>query len=499
MSQIDEQDGGRIYFSGAARSLIEEDEIHLTSVGVDIGSSTAHLMFSQITLERLDTRYVVAAREVIYASKILLTPYRQNDEIDTERLAEFIEQEYLASGVLRSEVDTGALILTGVAVRRRNARAIAELFAAEAGKFVSVSAGDSLETIMAANGSGAVAASAEGRLILNIDVGGGTTKLAVCQNGEVIHTCVVEAGARLVVTDADHKIIRLEEFGRKLIGADVEVGDQLLAATKIDLAGDMAARIIAAMRGRLEQEWLRLSQLPEGLAYDGVVLSGGVSEFFYNDVANTFGDFGQPLAAALKQELIAAELPVLPHVDGIRATVVGASQYTVQVSGSTVYLDPIETLPLRNLAAIRPNFDLGDVIDPKGVAAAVRLALHQFDLIDGSQPVAVALPWTGSASFARLEALSAGLVGGLGPLLEAGHPVAIVTDGDVGGLIGMHIRENGLTENAVISIDGIVLSAFDFVDIGEVISATGAVPVVIKSLVFPGQNSHETRGAGDDR
>ena len=54
------------------------------------------------------------------------------------------------------EIDTGALILTGVAVRRRNARAIGELFASQTGKLVAVSAGDSLETVMAAYGSGAV-------------------------------------------------------------------------------------------------------------------------------------------------------------------------------------------------------------------------------------------------------------------------------------------------------------------------------------------------------
>jgi len=178
--------GGRIFFSGAERSLVEEDEIRLTSVGVDIGSSTSHLMFSRITLERLDTRYVVADREVLFASDIFLTPYALNDEIDTDVLAGFIEQAFKASGIARDTVDTGALILTGVAVRRRNARAIGDLFAGEAGKFVAVSAGDHLETIMAAHGSGAIAASQDGRRILNIDIGGGTTKLALCKAGEVV-------------------------------------------------------------------------------------------------------------------------------------------------------------------------------------------------------------------------------------------------------------------------------------------------------------------------
>ena len=150
-------DGGRIHFSSAGRSLIEEDQIELTSVGVDIGSSTSHLLVSTITLERMDTRYVVTGREVQFESEILLTPYADGNTIDADALASFIEAQYAASGLTTEDIDTGALILTGVAARRSNARAIGEIFAAQAGKFVAVSAGDALEILMAAHGSGAAA------------------------------------------------------------------------------------------------------------------------------------------------------------------------------------------------------------------------------------------------------------------------------------------------------------------------------------------------------
>ena len=43
----------------ANRHIVDEDEIELTSVGVDIGSSTSHLVFSRLVLERLDNRYIV--------------------------------------------------------------------------------------------------------------------------------------------------------------------------------------------------------------------------------------------------------------------------------------------------------------------------------------------------------------------------------------------------------------------------------------------------------
>jgi ethanolamine utilization protein EutA len=138
-------------------------------------------VFSRIVLERLDSRYVVSARETFYQSDILLTPYAAEEEIDAAALGAFIARQYQDANVHPDEIDTGALILTGVAVRRRNARKIGELFARQAGKMVAVSAGDSLEAVMAAYGSGAAARSIRDKsTVMNVDIGGGTTKIAVC-------------------------------------------------------------------------------------------------------------------------------------------------------------------------------------------------------------------------------------------------------------------------------------------------------------------------------
>ncbi len=173
------------------------------SVGVDIGSSTSHLVFSRIVLERLDSRYVVTQRETFYQSDILLTPYSSEEEIDADALGAFFEKQYENAMVDPDEIDAGALILTGVAVRRSNARQIGELFARQAGKLVAVSAGDNLETVMAAYGSGAVARSIRDHApVMNVDVGGGTSKIAVCDDGQVIAITAVDVGARLVCTDA---------------------------------------------------------------------------------------------------------------------------------------------------------------------------------------------------------------------------------------------------------------------------------------------------------
>jgi len=189
--------GGRIFFSNVRRSLETEDEIRLASVGVDIGSSTSHLVFSRLVLERLDNRYVVSEREVIHESEVLLTPFIENaaDDvtIDAAALGVFIDRQYALARIDPKAIDTGALILTGVAVRRSNARAIGDLFAAQAGKFVSVSAGDALEATLAAFGSGGAARSIrESARVMNVDIGGGTSKIAVCEAGDVVETTAAD-------------------------------------------------------------------------------------------------------------------------------------------------------------------------------------------------------------------------------------------------------------------------------------------------------------------
>src|SRR5438067_5188965 len=160
------------------------DNVELTTVGVDVGSSTSHLLFAKLHLQRLtqslSSRFVVVEREVLHRSPILLTPYRPDGLIDVEALRRFVDQAYNDAGLSPEHVDTGAVILTGAALERANARNVAELFASAGGKFVCASAGHNLEGILAAHGSGAVALSRECHsTLLHVDVGGGTTKLGL--------------------------------------------------------------------------------------------------------------------------------------------------------------------------------------------------------------------------------------------------------------------------------------------------------------------------------
>jgi ethanolamine utilization protein EutA len=491
---INDDAGGRVFFSSTGRSLVDEDEIVILSAGVDIGSSTSHLVFSRIVLERLDSRYVVSARETFHQSDILLTPYAGEEEIDAQALGEFIAGQYRDAHVDPDEIDTGALILTGVAVRRRNARKIAELFARQAGRMVAVSAGDGMEAVMAAHGSGAAARSIRERAtVMNVDVGGGTSKIAICADGRVTDLTALDAGARLICLDRGGRIVRIEEAGRRFgaeLGFELELGMPLAPQSARALAACMAARLFDAMRGgspaAAGSGLLRLDPLSTPGAVDQVTFSGGVAEYIYGREAQTYGDLGVLLA----QEILTCVEGWGPRLEraheGIRATVIGASQYSTQVSGSTIYVSPLEALPLRNVPVIAPVFSFeADTIDPGLVAAAIRTVLRRLDLDEAETPVAVFVPWRGSATFLRLDGFCRGVVDGLSELLAHGHPVVLAGDGDVGGLVGIHLRQELRLANAIVSVDGLELKEFDYIDIGTMLPNSGAVPVVIKSLIFP--------------
>jgi ethanolamine utilization protein EutA len=481
-------------FSNANRHMQEEEELQLTTVGVDIGSSTSHLVFSRLQLTLEGSRYRVTKREILNESEILLTPYVDDTRIDVEALEAFIDRQYKKAKIRRDEVDTGALILTGVAVRRRNARAIAELFAQEAGKFVAVSAGDGLEATMAAHGSGAAAHSAKtGGIVLNIDIGGGTSKFALCSNGKVQEVSAIDIGARLVAFDQNGAVVRIEEAGRKhaaWAGMSLELGQKLSQEGIRAMVSGMVDKLFAMLRPEpLSEEvkgLLRLSPLAYRGEIDSVMFSGGVSEFIYNREKTSFGDLGPLIADEIHRRMGELGMLVMEPAARIRATVVGASQYTIQVSGNTIFIAPEDAVPVRNVPVVAPEFALEvDDLSKDDVKEATLNALRRLDLLNGRQPVAIAFHWLGSATFFRLQSFSQGLAAGLKDILDKGHPLVLVNDGDIGGIVGLHFQEELELQNPIISIDGIALSDFDYIDIGALIPSSGSVPVVIKSLIFP--------------
>jgi ethanolamine utilization protein EutA len=263
------------------RSIWDQDNVAFTTVGIDIGSSTSHLLFAKVVLARqsqgLSSRFVVIGREIVWRSPILLTPFLPDGTIDASELGAFIRRCYRDAGLSQSEIDSGAVILTGEAIKRKNARAIDELFAADAGKFVCATAGHKLECRLAAHGSGAVALSkARDCCLLHADLGGGTTKLALIDRGAILGLAAFAVGGRLVATDASGAWSRIDHSAQ-LAGADLglEISPQTLAdeAVRRGLAQRLAAvaadMIVDAPLDALGRSLLLTERLPRGPSPSG--------------------------------------------------------------------------------------------------------------------------------------------------------------------------------------------------------------------------------------
>ena len=339
--------------------LWQADNVELISVGIDIGSSGTQVVFSRITLQRrgdaLSSRYFVVSREQLYQSPVSLTPYAEGLLIDKGVLGEIIDSAYAQSGIVPAQVDTGAVILTGEALRRENASNIADILAAHGGNFVCTMAGHHIEAMLAAYGSGAAwVSNAQHKRVLNIDIGGGTTKFAIIEGGRVTATSALHIGGRLHVFDQSGRLTRLEPAGQalaKAAGFEWQFGDIISREEKDKVATWMADAIIAAVSGRqiqaLDALWLT-EQLPDISSIDGVMFSGGVSEYVYAHEDRDFSDMGKAVGEKLGAMLAAGTLPwsVLPAGAGIRATALGLSEYSVQLSGNTIYVpEPAAVLP----------------------------------------------------------------------------------------------------------------------------------------------------------
>ena len=474
------------------------DNVEFTTVGVDVGSSTSHLMFAKVHLQRLSealsSRFVVVSREIIWQSPILLTPYRADYTIDADELGIFIDSAYKSAKLERDDIDSGAVILTGEALKRTNARAIADLFAAESGKFVCASAGHNLEALMAAHGSGAVELSRkEHKTFLNIDVGGGTTKFALVQDGQLLDSSAVAVGGRLIAFDDDGILVRIEGPAERLAeeaGLTLKLGDKLSKVDRQKLVNTMIGVLIETIgRGKLSKltkDLMLTPALPSKTKIDAITFSGGVSEFIFKREKSDHGDVGADLAKAMSKALENKDIayPVYDPGQGIRATVVGASQFTVQVSGNTVHITEPDSLPVRNIPVIRLDISLADDINPKKVTAAISKALTRFDIEEGSTTVALAFRWEGDPAHARMFALAQGICDGLPNSVANKNQLILVMEGDIGKSLGGILRKELNVAGNIISLDGIQLQEFDYIDIGELIQPTDVVPLIIKSLLF---------------
>jgi ethanolamine utilization protein EutA len=476
-----------------------QDNVTLRSVGIDIGSAGTQVVFSRVHLRRLGeeltSRYFVIARETFYQSPVRLTPYRDEHRIDDRALGAIIDDAYGAARIHPDDIDTGVVILTGEALRRDNAEGIAGILAERGGEFVCAAAGHHMEAMLAAYGSGAARVSHEtGKRLLNIDMGGGTTKLAIVAGGRVLATAALHIGGRLQVTDEAGRITRLDPAGRfhaRAAGFDWRPGEVVDPADLDKVAAGMADVLVDALRTRPLPEIAAQLYLTDPLldlgAIEGVMFSGGVAEYVYGREVLDFGDMGRRLGHAVRARVDGGALPwpLLPAGECIRATALGASEYSVQLSGNTSYISsPRVLLPRRNLQVLQPDVDLSGAIQPEAVAAAIRAHLSAFDLDGADTDVVLAFTWAGMPDYERISGFAGGILQGVGDRVDKGLPLYIMLDGDIAMTLGGILHQDWQIGCETCVIDGITLRDFDYIDLGRIRVPSLTVPVTIKSLVF---------------
>ena len=487
----DELPGG----SPETNPLWAHDNIALTSVGIDIGSAGTQVIFSRLHLRRLgedlQSRYFVVNRETLYQSPVALTPYLDQSRIDERAVGAIIDAAYAGAGLHPDNIDTGSVILTGEALRRENAQAIGELLAELGGEFVCAAAGHHMEAMLAAYGSGAARVSHQREArILNIDIGGGTTKLALLERGSVAATAAIHIGGRLIVVDDAQRITRLDPAGADLArfaGFEWKL-HQCVKPAELDRLGEwMAEALCEAILNKAHRKLYLTNALPDLDAVQGVMFSGGVGEYVYGNEVRDFGDLGRRLGHAVRRRLDAGKLPwpLLPAGECIRATAFGASEYSVQLSGNTVYVSqPGELLPRKNLQVLQPPVSLEGQIDPDKLSGAIRKHLEDFDVAQGEAEFALAFSWRGAPSYERISAFARAITLALERSIERRRPVYLILDGDVAQTVGGILKDDWAIASEVLVLDGITLRDFDYVDLGRIRMPSCTVPVTIKSLVF---------------
>lgn len=477
----------------------EKPELELTSIGIDVGSSGTQLAISRLYLERhgegRSGALSASRRELIYQSPILLTPFKSEELIDDAALLRFVRQAMGSAGVDPDAIDCGVVLLTGAARERENAEAITTRLAEMCGDLVSAAAGHHVEARLAAYGSGAAEYSAAHRLrLLNVDIGGATTKLAVAAAGTIVSAQALSIGGRIAVVDRDWRLVRLDPSAiahARAVGLDWRAGEATNPRDFDRVAQHMADTLIGVLAGKIDAgdvEGLLLTPPWQPLGrIDGFMLSGGVAEYVYGRETRDFFDFGKRLGRALADRIGKGQLPwpLMPAGECIRATVLGASAYSVETSGRTSFIsDPATLLPRRNVRVVKVDYAGAGDIDPEALALAIQRAAEASDITDEDRDVAFAFNWRGAPEHRRLSAFAAGIAKGLAGHIAQSRSLLLLVDGDVARSLAALLTEEQSISGAMLVLDGVMASDLDTIDIGRLRMPSETVPVTIKSLVF---------------
>ncbi len=449
----------------------------LRSVGLDVGTTTTQLIVSELTIENRASSFSVpemeiARRQILYKSPVHFTPLLGGDLVDGDGIRRIVAREYENAGIRRDSVDTGAIIITGETSRKENARAVLEALSNFAGDFVVATAGPDLESILAAKGAGAAEYSERtGKTVLHMDIGGGTSNLALIRDGKIVDTGCLNVGGRLLKFDGSGAVTYISPVLRGIFPGKIgeippPVQLEALART-LTQALEMAAGL------REPTELLSALTTPEsGRGQMGaaqvISFSGGVADCIDRvHPSLAFGDMGPVLGQAIRRSRLCAGEYRLGS-ETIRATVIGAGCHSTQLSGSTVFHRGI-AFPLKNLpvAVISP-----DEQESPDLARRITERLRQQE-----GTAVLALPGFSAAHYPQIRDFAEKIAAGW-----TSQPILIALEADMAKALGHCLALKAGPDIPILCIDRIRLTPGSYLDVGAPVAA--ALPVVIKTLIL---------------
>lgn len=462
----------------------------LFSIGIDIGTTTFQMVISELTVENTMPSYVVPDfqimdKRIVYRSRIYFTPMRDGRQLDLETIKSLLNQELERSGISRDRIESGAIIVTGEAANKENADLASQELAEFAGEFVVAVAGPDLEAALAGYGSGASALSErEQRTLANLDIGGGTTNVAVFEKGELKDCYALHIGGRLLRLDEKNRIIYRSEkllplFQEK--GIIAEVGQTLADWQVREICGELAQVLIRVLKGEHLSKaqaalWIYHERKP--LHLDGCTLSGGVGELLNEDIRASgeeirrFGDIGPCLAAELKRQLQEQKICLYDCEEKIRATVIGAGMHSMCLSGSTICYD--ETLlPLKNRPVI--VMDTGLFSDEND--AVLREMQQKFQMYE--EPVVFYFPDCTMPTYREMRRAAAQIWAFYQTHL---FPILLIFRQDMAKAMGQTLRILAGHNRPILCIDSIKIDRGDYIDFCKAVGDT--LLVTVKTLLY---------------
>ncbi len=436
----------------------------LLSVGLDVGTTSTQMVVSRLTVENQASAFSVPdmeirQRELLYQSPVYFTPLLEGNRMDAAALRRLVEQEYEKAGITRQMVDTGAVIVTGESSRMENAAAVMEALSDLAGHFVVAAAGPDLESVLAAKGAGAADYSGRtGETVLHMDIGGGTSNLALIQKGEITATGCMNVGGRLV--KLERGIITyvspvLQGIFHKQVGEALSREEARHLTVRLAEALEMAAGLRPS-DGLLEQLTTReaAGALPLNAPGEKLTLSfsGGVADCIEREIPwQEFGDIGPLLGQAIGTSRLCSGKYVL-GTNTIRATVIGAGCHSTQLSGSTVYSQNVQ-FPLKNIPVITQK--------------------AQRTQQEGN--VFFALPGVKSPTYAQVQQMAA-------EISRMPQPIYLCLEQDMAKALGQAMALRLGKDAEILCIDRIRVHPGDYLDVAAPVGP--AFPVVVKTLVL---------------